>query len=160
MSVLETLRAPFQSEDQPEPIDIDAGTALDLLKNERRRLTIHLVAEAEREGIDVTLSDIAEALAMAEQDCERHELGSQERKRCYVALYQTHVPRLCEHGVIGADDPQTPQALFATEVTEAIDEVAMDLEARFTGERLDEERYNHDFADVRQTVLGGAISDD
>jgi len=35
-------------------------------------------------------------VAAAEMDTARHDLSSQQRKRVYVVLYQTHVPKLDE----------------------------------------------------------------
>lgn len=70
-----------------------------LLKNERRRRILSIL----RETPETTLSDLAEAIAAMEHDTEPERLTSSQRKRVYVSLYQCHLPKLDEHGVIAFD---------------------------------------------------------
>jgi hypothetical protein len=44
---------------------------------------------------------VGESVAIAEIGTARHDLSSQQRKRVYMALYQTHVPKLNEAGLVG-----------------------------------------------------------
>jgi hypothetical protein len=50
-----------------------------------------------------TLSDVAERIAAWENDKERADLRSDERKRTYVGLYQCHLPKLDDADVVAFD---------------------------------------------------------
>ena len=78
------------------PLDVVFG----ILKNERRRLVLKYMAE---KGSSTSLSDLAEHIASIENDKPPSELGSQERKRVYVGLYQCHLPRMHDSGAIDFD---------------------------------------------------------
>lgn len=81
---------------EPVPLDVVFG----ILKNERRRLVLEYMAE---HGSGTSLSDLAEYIASIENDKPPSELGSQERKRVYVGLYQCHLPRMHDSGAIEFD---------------------------------------------------------
>ncbi|RLM53165.1 ArsR family transcriptional regulator [Halobellus sp. Atlit-31R] len=80
--------------------DEQNGIALDdvfsVLSNSRRR---HILEELDRDP-ELTLATLAEQLAAIENDCAREELTSEQRKRLYISLYQTHLPALDDAGVI------------------------------------------------------------
>jgi hypothetical protein len=71
-----------------------------LLQNSRRREVLRYL-----EGVEdwVELSDVAEQVAAWEHDTTVEALSSKERKRVYVALYQSHLPKLDEVDVIEYD---------------------------------------------------------
>ena len=69
----------------------------DLLSNHRRRYTVHFLKQQEE---PVGLGDIAEQIAAWEQNKEINQINSEERKRVYTSLQQTHLPRLEEAGMI------------------------------------------------------------
>ena len=48
----------------------------------------------------MTLSDLAEHIAAIENDTTVQALNSQQRKRVYVGLYQSHLPKLDDLGVV------------------------------------------------------------
>ncbi|MGQ4556072.1 DUF7344 domain-containing protein [Halobellus sp. GM3] len=75
-------------------------TAFDLLSNGRRRFVLRRL-QRRRDGVE--LSDLAEELAAAENDLPADELSAQQRKRTYVSLYQTHIPKLADAGVVDYD---------------------------------------------------------
>lgn len=50
-----------------------------------------------------TMNGLAEQIAAWENEIEIEELTSQQRKRVYVSLYQTHLPRLAETGMVDYD---------------------------------------------------------
>ena len=75
-------------------------TIFDLLSNPRRRFVLHYLKE--HDG-PVELNDLAAEIAAKENEVPKRELTSQQRKRAYVSLYQTHVPKLEEVGVIEYD---------------------------------------------------------
>jgi hypothetical protein len=68
-----------------------------VLKNERRRHTFRVL---EREGGATTLSRAAELIAGWENGLDPSVLDAQQRKRVYIALYQRHLPRMADVGVI------------------------------------------------------------
>lgn len=68
-----------------------------LLKNRRRRDVLrHLEWTAET----MRLGELAERIAARECEKDVSQITSQERKRVYVALYQCHMPKLVDTGVI------------------------------------------------------------
>lgn len=73
------------------------GEIFSLLSNHRRRYAIHI---CKREDDPVTLGDLAEQIAAWEQDKELNEITSDERKRVYTSLQQTHLPTLADAGMI------------------------------------------------------------
>lgn len=71
--------------------DVSRDLVFDALKNSRRRLVLrHLHERAEA----VTVNDLVEHVAAVENDTTPAELTSDQRKRVYVGLYQSHLPRL------------------------------------------------------------------
>jgi hypothetical protein len=51
----------------------------------------------------VTLGEVAEYIAGLECDVDPAQLNSQQRKRVYVGLYQCHLPKMADAGVIDYD---------------------------------------------------------
>ncbi|MCU4924906.1 ArsR family transcriptional regulator [Halobacteria archaeon AArc-dxtr1] len=72
----------------------------ELLKNRRRREVLVYLLEAEG---TVTLGELAEQIAAWENDTEVNALSSDQRKRVYVALYQTHLPKMDDAGIVEYD---------------------------------------------------------
>ena len=72
----------------------------DLLSNSRRRFVINYLLRVDRA---VSIQELSRELAMWEFDATAEELTDQEEKRIYVALYQTHVPKLEEAGIVDYD---------------------------------------------------------
>jgi hypothetical protein len=89
-------------DDQPE-VDDDEEEVLpkdvqyDIVRNERRRLVLKFLAE---EKNPVSVGRLSEYVAGIENDKDPRMLDSQERKRAYVGLYQCHLPRMDDAGVI------------------------------------------------------------
>jgi len=81
---------------RPIPIDV----AFDIMKNRRRRRVLAFVLDR---GGRTTLSELAEHIAALENDKPESLLSSQERKRVYIGLYQCHLPRMDDAGVIEFD---------------------------------------------------------
>lgn len=82
-----------------EPTKLPQDTAFDLLSNGRRRLLLQRLR-----GTDgVELGELATELAAIENDISADELSAQQRKRTYVSLYQTHVPKLEDADVVTFD---------------------------------------------------------
>lgn len=91
---LEDLPGTGRSEDEP----LEIGEVFELLKNERRRRVIAFLKEQE-DGTS-TLDVLAEHIAALENDVDVAQLTSSQRKRVYIGLYQCHLPKLDEFGVI------------------------------------------------------------
>lgn len=72
----------------------------EILKNRRRRAVIRYLDSHDGYG---ELSDVAEHIAAAENDTTVQQLGSQERKRVRIALYQCHLPKMDSVGIIDYD---------------------------------------------------------
>ncbi len=89
-------------ESTPEEGDDDAGelsldVIFEVLKNQRRRYVLrHLEAKAET----VSLGDLAEHVAAKENDKSVDAITSDERKRVYVGLYQCHLPKMDDMGIV------------------------------------------------------------
>lgn len=50
-----------------------------------------------------TVNELAEQIAAWENEIDVDELSSQQRKRVYVSLYQTHLPKLAETNIVDYD---------------------------------------------------------
>lgn len=81
-----------------EPLSQDL--VFDLLSSPRRRFVLYYL-RSETESMQLT--DLADEVAAWEYETPVEELTEQERKRAYVSLYQTHVPKLAEAGLIDYD---------------------------------------------------------
>jgi DNA-binding transcriptional ArsR family regulator len=69
----------------------------ELLSNGRRRELLRILKEI---GGEVTLGDIISEMSTREDGVDA---GAVKRKAVYVSLYQSHVPRLAEAGVVEYD---------------------------------------------------------
>lgn len=69
----------------------------DILKNKRRRSVIEHLRTTDGPA---ELGDIAERIAATENDKSVSAITYDERKRVYVALYQCHLPRMDEMGIV------------------------------------------------------------
>ncbi len=72
----------------------------ELLKNRRRREVLTYLLDTDG---TVTLGELAEQIAAWENDTTVNALSSDQRKRVYVALYQTHLPKMDDAGIIDYD---------------------------------------------------------
>jgi hypothetical protein len=80
--------------------DLNKDEMFDLLKNSRRRSTIRYLRE---HGGNAELRDVAEHIAAEENDTTVRQLSSDQRKRVYIGLYQCHLPKMDDLGVIEYD---------------------------------------------------------
>jgi len=71
-----------------------------LLRNERRRSVIHYLREHDGPA---DLRDLSEHIAAMENDCEPDEVTYKQRKRVQTALYQMHLPKLADQGIVAYD---------------------------------------------------------
>ena len=69
-----------------------------LIRSERRQLILEELAAAEQSRWSI--SELAERVAAAEYQCSPDTLTSDQRKRVYIALLQSHLPSLNESNVV------------------------------------------------------------
>jgi len=77
--------------------ELSLDLIFEILKNERRREVIRYLREHEQQ---VTLSDLAEHIAALENDTDVASITSSQRKRVYVGLYQCHLPKMADMGIV------------------------------------------------------------
>jgi hypothetical protein len=68
-----------------------------LLQNQRRRDVLRVLRDVDG---TVEMSDVAEQVAAWEHDTTVEALTSSQRQRVYISLYQRHLPKLDDAGVI------------------------------------------------------------
>lgn len=78
--------------------ELDAGEIHDVLRNDRRRLTLEALREA---GGESTVRDLSEMVAARETGKEPPPRD--KRQSVYVSLHQTHLPKLDELGIVQYD---------------------------------------------------------
>jgi hypothetical protein len=82
-------------EESARPLSKD--TIFELLKNQRRRYVLRYLAD---DPGPARLRDLAERIAAWENDKPIGALSSDERKRVYVGLYQCHLTKMDDAGVV------------------------------------------------------------
>jgi len=98
----------------PEPPDEEQATAserhqlsldtiFDALKNARRRRALTYLDAADG---PIPIGELAERIAADENDKTTDEISYAERKRVYVALYQSHLPKLDDMDIVSYDKPR------------------------------------------------------
>jgi len=126
--------------------ELSRDRVFDILSSPRRRYVLYFLRTEES---PIQLTDLAEHVAAWENDTTVEELSSQQRKRVYVSLYQTHLPKLAEAGLVEYDDESGEVAVAGR--TSAIDP--------YLGDTPDEpEWYRYYFAlAVLSLVFIGAV---
>jgi len=84
------------ADDEAVP-ELSRDLVFDVLKNRRRRYALHYLRRADG---SVELSELAEQVAAWENDTTVGAISAAERKRVYTALYQSHLPKLDEAGIV------------------------------------------------------------
>ncbi|MFC5970133.1 hypothetical protein ACFPYI_02200 [Halomarina salina] len=85
------------SETAPPP----QSAVFSILKNSRRRHVLKFLLEEQRR---VSLAELAVHIAAHENDIPTGAVTSAQRKRVYVSLYQSHLPKLDEVGAVDYND--------------------------------------------------------
>lgn len=89
-----------EQDDRRQGEKFDRDELFHLLQNERRRRALDYLRG--KEG-SVRMRDIVDHVAAAEHDTTPEALRSDERKRVHIALYQSHLPKLDQAGVLEYD---------------------------------------------------------
>ncbi|ADB60068.1 hypothetical protein Htur_1176 [Haloterrigena turkmenica DSM 5511] len=88
-----------------EPRELSQDEIFHILQTNRRRDVIaYLLDRAETDP--VKMRDIAELVAAKENETTVENLTSTQRQRVYIPLYQSHLPKLDEEGIIEYDKPR------------------------------------------------------
>jgi DNA-binding transcriptional ArsR family regulator len=87
-------------EREEEESQLSKDDLFELLKNPRRRAVLRFLDSTDGTA---TLSELAEHIAAQENDIEVKQLNAYQRKRVYVALYQCHLPKMDDTGIIDYD---------------------------------------------------------
>lgn len=119
-----------------------------VLSNNRRRTVLRYMNIRSDEA-PFNLGELAEVVAAQENDKERDRITTDERKRVYVALYQSHLPVIDKAGLI---DYNSDRGLI--DLSEEVDDYAFESmmalledEVYPEGQRVDQEYFERVFAD-------------
>lgn len=102
-STRDTSTEPTPQVATPQHPAIGLDEVFGILQNRRRRDVLRYLLEHPTE---TRLGDLAEQIAARECGKAVSKLDSQERKRVYISLYQCHLPKLADVGVIDYDKPR------------------------------------------------------
>lgn len=83
-----------------EQEELTQDAVFDILSSSRRRYVLFYLRQADE---PVELNALAEHVAAWENELPVEELSDQQRKRVYVSLYQTHIPKLDSIGLVDHD---------------------------------------------------------
>lgn len=82
---------------------LSLDVVFEILHVSRRREVLHYLEENDGKA---ALDELAEFIAAKENGVEEWELTSSQRKRVYIGLYQCHLPKMDDAGVIDYDQPR------------------------------------------------------
>ncbi|NHX35159.1 hypothetical protein G9C84_01620 [Halolamina sp. R1-12] len=90
---------PTSSEHCPETPtqSFSRDRVFELLSNRRRRLVLYYLRNEEDEA---TVRELASEIAAWENGVEEAAVTYKQRKRVYTSLYQSHLPKMDEYGVV------------------------------------------------------------
>ena len=79
---------------------LSQDVAFEILTNPRRR---YAMAYLRSQDEPVPIGELAEVVAAWERDTSVELVSSKERKSVYTSLYQTHLPKMADAGVVDYD---------------------------------------------------------
>lgn len=107
VSTVESPGSTGAADSEPETAVDDLGTqdssalsldaTFDILRNRRRQLVLEFIRDRDEK---VTIGELAERIAAIENDTTVRQLNAQQRKRVYIGLYQSHLPKMADVDVI------------------------------------------------------------
>lgn len=83
--------------------EMSPDLVFEILSNTRRRMVLYYLRWY---GGSVSVQELVGEVAALQNDVAVEDLTRQQRKRVYVSLYQTHLPKLEEAGLIEYDDDE------------------------------------------------------
>jgi len=96
--------------------EMSPDLVFEILSNTRRRMVLYYLREYSGSA---TVQELASQIAALENEIPVSDLTRQQRKRVYVSLYQTHLPKLEQTGIIEYDDER--EEVFLTDRVGEID---------------------------------------
>lgn len=85
--------------DGPRPLEsLSKSEIFDLLRNKRRRFVLHYMKRHHDEPVE--LGDLATVVAAWENDVPTRAVTSEQRKRVYTTLQQSHLPKMDDAGIV------------------------------------------------------------
>jgi len=131
MSLVDSLRDAI-TDDTPAPRTptIAVDDAIEVLRNERRRIVLDILARVDD---DIEKRDLARHVAAIENRQHPDRVTSDDRQTVYVCLHQTHLPQLDDAGIIDYDDQRG--TIEATHRAEALADAKHALHQSLRGER-------------------------
>ncbi|WP_435346057.1 DUF7344 domain-containing protein [Haloarchaeobius sp. HRN-SO-5] len=111
-------------------VDIGVDDALGLLANSRRRHVIQALA-ATSDG-ELHISDVSRRIAAHECDTTPDAVTGEERKRVYVALYQSHLDKLDKAGAL--EYTKRSGSITATPATHVLASIVHDVTTTIGGD--------------------------
>ena len=110
--------------------DVDLDDVFEVLGNVRRRRILRYITDPATDEI-VSLRELASHIAALENDIPEDQLGSQQRKRVYISLYQHHLPRMNDAGVLEFE--KHPGVAYPTSSTTVAANVLDTVDAHVNG---------------------------
>ncbi|MFC6838456.1 DUF7344 domain-containing protein [Halomarina ordinaria] len=98
-----------------ESTELELDDAFNILSNSRRRYIIYYL---HTRGESATIEELASQIAAWENDIPVDDLDDTARRRVYVSLYQTHLPKLDDFGIAVYDRDEG-----TVELTEKAEEI-------------------------------------
>ena len=98
----ESLSLSGRSAQKTQKTGLKLTTIFEVLSNPRRILLLDALSRA---GGEMAFRELVDDVASAEYGRSMDEISSDERHTIYVSLYQTHIPKLGELGVLEFDRP-------------------------------------------------------
>lgn len=84
----------------PDSEQLVPDEIFEILSNHRRRMVLYYLRQ---HGNAAAVKELAEEIAAMENEVAVEDVTSEQRKRVYVSLYQTHLPMMAELNVIDYD---------------------------------------------------------
>ena len=135
VSTTDSTPEPIGSEDPQTIPELSKDELFHLLQNQRRRRVLLYLQGAEDK---VSMRDVAEQVAAWENDTTVEALSSDERQRVYIALYQSHLPKLDDAGVLSYN--QQRGIIERTPIADQLDTyLNVDTQSSDDAENADEE---------------------
>lgn len=126
-------------ENPPEELELD--DAFNILSNSRRRYILYYLYTNEGPA---TIDELAGQIAAWENEIPVEELDDTARRRVYVSLYQTHLPKLDDFGIADYDRDEGQ-----VQLTDRADEIVRYLPVH--------ESESRDFTWYYVALAGGAL---
>ncbi|WP_129115382.1 DUF7344 domain-containing protein [Halegenticoccus tardaugens] len=86
-----------REEESARPVELAKDELFHILQNQRRRYVLRYLQGRDEQ---VRMRDVAEQVAAWEHETTVQALTTDERQRVYISLYQCHLPKLADEGVI------------------------------------------------------------